>query len=96
MVVSPLQETLHNHKFDDDESFDALKVSSHDPESDQVAKRNEKSSLWRNWPLISSIIVYCIFSLHDMAYTEVGTLLPPHSVFVYLAPKLKSSAFFLQ
>ncbi|KAJ0959823.1 hypothetical protein J5N97_000474 [Dioscorea zingiberensis] len=23
-----------------------------------------------NWPLMSSIIVYCVFSLHDMAYTE--------------------------
>jgi hypothetical protein len=30
-----------------------------------------KKSLLKNWPLMSSIIVYCIFSLHDMAYTEV-------------------------
>ncbi|KAL1188940.1 Protein ZINC INDUCED FACILITATOR-LIKE 1 [Cardamine amara subsp. amara] len=69
-----IPETLHNHKFDDDESFDALKVSSNDPESDQVAERHEKSSLLNNWPLISSIIVYCIFSLHDMAYTEIFSL----------------------
>ncbi|KAF8085613.1 hypothetical protein N665_0658s0015 [Sinapis alba] len=26
------------------------------------------------WPLISSIFVYCIFSLHDMAYTEIFSL----------------------
>lgn len=62
MVVSPLQETLHNHKFDDDEfdddeSFDAVTVLSHDPESNEVVERNEKSSLLTNWPLISSIIV---------------------------------------
>lgn len=30
-----------------------------------------KESLIKNWPLMSTIIVYCIFSLHDMAYTEV-------------------------
>ena len=32
-------------------------------------------SLFRNWALMSSIIVYCIFSLHDMAYTEVRSTL---------------------
>lgn len=30
-----------------------------------------KENLIKNWPLMSAIIVYCIFSLHDMAYTEV-------------------------
>lgn len=30
-----------------------------------------KENLFKNWPLMSSIIVYCIFSLHDMAYSEV-------------------------
>ncbi|XP_024012130.1 protein ZINC INDUCED FACILITATOR-LIKE 1 isoform X2 [Eutrema salsugineum] len=70
-----IPETLHNHKIDDDsKSFDALKVLSHDPESHKVTERNEKSSLLKNWPLLSSIIVYCIFSLHDMAYTEIFSL----------------------
>ncbi|XP_077241543.1 protein ZINC INDUCED FACILITATOR-LIKE 1-like isoform X2 [Tasmannia lanceolata] len=35
-----------------------------------VPKRN----LFTNWPLMSSIIVYCVFSLHDMAYTELFSL----------------------
>jgi hypothetical protein len=39
-------------------------------ESGPIAKK----SLWRNWPLMSSIIVYCVFSLHDMAYTEIFSL----------------------
>ncbi|VVB14389.1 unnamed protein product [Arabis nemorensis] len=69
-----IPETLHNHKSDDDsshdKSFDALK----DPESHQASERNEETSLLKNWPLISSIIVYCIFSLHDMAYTEIFSL----------------------
>ncbi|KAG6489470.1 hypothetical protein ZIOFF_050739 [Zingiber officinale] len=33
-----------------------------------------KKSLFKNWPLMSSVIVYCIFSLHDMAYTEIFSL----------------------
>ncbi|CAF2348085.1 unnamed protein product [Brassica napus] len=74
-----IPETLHNHKIDDDapspdESFDASKLLSHDPESHKAIERNEKTSLLKNWPLISSIIVYCIFSLHDMAYTEIFSL----------------------
>ena len=84
MVTFLLQETLHNHKIDDDalspdESFDAHKALSHDPESHKTTERNEKSSLLKHWPLISSIIVYCIFSLHDMAYTEVPLLFLQHS-----------------
>ena len=90
MIFFPLQETLHNHKIDDDapspdESFDASKLLSHDPESHKAIERNEKTSLLKNWPLISSIIVYCIFSLHDMAYTEVPLLLLHiHYVFTWL------------
>lgn len=30
-----------------------------------------KKSLLKNWSLISTIIVYCVFSLHDTAYSEV-------------------------
>ncbi|CAN0839701.1 Protein ZINC INDUCED FACILITATOR-LIKE 1 [Linum grandiflorum] len=37
-------------------------------------KPASETSLLRNWPLMSSIIVYCIFSLHDMAYTEIFSL----------------------
>ncbi|XP_010557810.1 PREDICTED: protein ZINC INDUCED FACILITATOR-LIKE 1-like [Tarenaya hassleriana] len=72
-----IPETLHNHKFDDashDDSYEALEAASHDPDFDGKAGRDEGSSLLKNWPLISSIIVYCIFSLHDMAYTEIFSL----------------------
>ncbi|KAJ7537428.1 hypothetical protein O6H91_11G005500 [Diphasiastrum complanatum] len=30
--------------------------------------------LWRNWPLLASTLVYCIWSLHDIAYTEIFSL----------------------
>ncbi|CAN1298521.1 Protein ZINC INDUCED FACILITATOR-LIKE 1 [Linum perenne] len=78
-----LPETLHNHKENrEPDSSDALETA---PESSGGSKEDEESgietkkpdsekSLLRNWPLISSIIVYCIFSLHDMAYTEIFSL----------------------
>ncbi|CAN4118342.1 unnamed protein product [Withania somnifera] len=31
-------------------------------------------SLLKNWPLVSSIIVYCVFQLHDIAYLEIFSL----------------------
>ncbi|XP_022139009.1 protein ZINC INDUCED FACILITATOR-LIKE 1 [Momordica charantia] len=33
-----------------------------------------KPSLFKNWELMTSILVYCIFSLHDMAYSEIFSL----------------------
>ena len=37
----------------------------------QESTEPPKKSLLRNWPLMSSIISYCVFSLHDTAYSEV-------------------------
>lgn len=59
-----------------DDSYGALESacrSSAKEVSEETADRAPKSgeSLLKNWPLMSSIIVYCIFSLHDMAYSEV-------------------------
>ncbi|CAK7325113.1 unnamed protein product [Dovyalis caffra] len=67
------QETLHVHNEKETEpkdSYDALEAATDDGER----KPTSKESLLRNWPLMSSIIVYCIFSLHDMAYTEIFSL----------------------
>ncbi|KAM0033999.1 hypothetical protein Hdeb2414_s0016g00492351 [Helianthus debilis subsp. tardiflorus] len=67
-IYENLQETLHFHK---NNEFEAASYV-HDAEE----KTNEKKdstflSLLKNWPLMSSIIVYGIFSFHDMAYSEV-------------------------
>jgi hypothetical protein len=37
----------------------------------QESTEPPKKSLLKNWPLMSSIITYCVFSLHDTAYVEV-------------------------
>ncbi|XP_068661405.1 probable peptide/nitrate transporter At3g43790 isoform X2 [Aristolochia californica] len=78
-----LPETLHKHnglkKEECDSSDDIEATSNHSglKEYVQVSKEKEVSSnesLLKNWPLMSSIIVYCIFSLQDMAYTEIFSL----------------------
>ncbi|KAI3669019.1 hypothetical protein L6452_40238 [Arctium lappa] len=62
-----LPETLHIHKKDELESGTHDAVENSDEE-------NSLLSLFKNWPLMSSIIVYCVFSLHDMAYSEIFSL----------------------
>ncbi|KAL3623296.1 hypothetical protein CASFOL_032112 [Castilleja foliolosa] len=58
-----IPETMHTHN--------SKGVSSHEKHE---TKEKKPESLLRNWPLMSSIIVYCVFSLHDMAYTEIFSL----------------------
>ncbi|PWA68245.1 major facilitator superfamily domain protein (mitochondrion) [Artemisia annua] len=66
-----LPETLHIHKKYEMESASYV--------TDAEEKRYDEKdsiliSLLKNWPLMSSIIVYCVFSLHDMAYSEIFSL----------------------
>ncbi|XP_057991261.1 protein ZINC INDUCED FACILITATOR 1 isoform X3 [Hevea brasiliensis] len=78
-----LPETLHMHnenRFLSDNSFAAMETASSGSDGiesrpgSERSKRASGESLIRNWPLMSSIIVYCVFSLHDMAYTEIFSL----------------------
>ncbi|KAK6119176.1 hypothetical protein DH2020_047080 [Rehmannia glutinosa] len=70
-------ETLHTHNtknITSQSSYDALESGTDEKGAMEGQKTTPKESLFRNWPLMSSIIVYCIFSLHDMAYTEIFSL----------------------
>ncbi|XP_060973406.1 protein ZINC INDUCED FACILITATOR-LIKE 1-like isoform X3 [Cannabis sativa] len=61
------QETLHFHTkngYDQIENLEELEEISPSP----------KQSLFKNWPLMSSIIVFSVFQLHDMAYAEIFPL----------------------
>ncbi|KAG9129335.1 hypothetical protein Leryth_016631 [Lithospermum erythrorhizon] len=77
-----LPETLHNHKEEitsvDDvyKSLESPRQVSEDKlvETEEIQKPTSKWSMLKNWPLMSSILVYCIFSLHDMAYSEIFSL----------------------
>ncbi|OAY64943.1 Protein ZINC INDUCED FACILITATOR-LIKE 1 [Ananas comosus] len=74
-----LPETLHMHhngKGEENETIEALEAQPFVSDSKQDATESEapKENLFKNWPLMSAIIAYCIFSLHDMAYTEIFSL----------------------
>ncbi|KAG2559876.1 hypothetical protein PVAP13_8KG026551 [Panicum virgatum] len=63
-----LPETLHKHK--------GLERTVEMVEGSTAQESTEppKNSLLKNWPLMSSIITYCVFSLHDTAYVEIFSL----------------------
>ncbi|KAK4285263.1 hypothetical protein QN277_001989 [Acacia crassicarpa] len=65
-----LPETLHKHNVSNESKRDAEALENETPK--KTVQKNENILL--NWPLMSSIIVYCVFSLHDIAYTEVFSL----------------------
>ncbi|XP_044461409.1 protein ZINC INDUCED FACILITATOR-LIKE 1-like [Mangifera indica] len=73
IVTFWLPETLHMHH-EDNESCEYDALESADLKQIEGSSKPSKKSLLKNWPLMSSIIVYCVFSLHDMAYTEIFSL----------------------
>ncbi|KAL6326367.1 hypothetical protein AAG906_007872 [Vitis piasezkii] len=65
-----LPETLHTHN----ENKNQEKTHMIKEQEIEGSEPTSNESLFMNWPLMSSIIVYCVFSLHDMAYTEIFSL----------------------
>ncbi|XP_022726163.1 protein ZINC INDUCED FACILITATOR 1-like isoform X6 [Durio zibethinus] len=78
LISCSLPETLHIHKRYDkesDEVNDELVTSTCEPNANEKVliegrHRTSQQNLLKNWPLMSSIIIYCVFQLHDMAYAE--------------------------
>ncbi|XP_062114756.1 protein ZINC INDUCED FACILITATOR-LIKE 1-like [Humulus lupulus] len=78
-----LPETLHFHTKNDEENekfFGPLDANSNGSDPKENLEEHEKKcapkeqSLYKNWPLMSSIMLYCVFQLHDMAYVEIFPL----------------------
>ncbi|KAL8037123.1 hypothetical protein ABFX02_11G019100 [Erythranthe guttata] len=78
-----LPETLHIHTEENigrDSTQASLEDNSYEPtrthktEVSELKFSTPHRSLLRNWPLMSAIMVYCIFQLHDMAYSEIFSL----------------------
>ncbi|CAA0835681.1 Protein ZINC INDUCED FACILITATOR-LIKE 1 [Striga hermonthica] len=70
-----IPETLHTHtstNVSSESCYAALESGNEEKMGEN--KNTPNQSLLKNWPLMSSILVYCIFSLHDMAYTEIFSL----------------------
>ena len=76
-MLKCLQETLHNHNYSDESMEDAKALENGNNGADKEnIQKNE--NLFLNWPLMSSIIAYCIFSLHDITYLEVRSVSYTH------------------
>ncbi|XP_043688441.1 probable peptide/nitrate transporter At3g43790 isoform X2 [Telopea speciosissima] len=76
-----LPETLHMHSKENEQSNDAHEAPSYgSDEKEAIKETTEKESsstdenLLKNWPLMSTIILYCVFSLHDFAFSEIFSL----------------------
>ncbi|XP_057457735.1 protein ZINC INDUCED FACILITATOR-LIKE 1-like [Lotus japonicus] len=67
-------ETLHNHPHSDEtnEETEALETGKSGTDKEKIIQKD--GNLLLNFPLMSSIIVYSIFSLHDSAYQEIFSL----------------------
>jgi MFS family permease len=55
-----------------DEEENKLTASSEEESDSNYTNKNK--SLWTSRPLMGSITLYCVWSLHDMAYTEIFSL----------------------
>ncbi|GAU33367.1 hypothetical protein TSUD_364920 [Trifolium subterraneum] len=69
-----IPETLHNHNSSDEAIDDAEAIENGSNRVDKENTIQNNENLFMNWPLMSSIIAYCVFSLHDIAYQEVFSL----------------------
>uniref|UniRef100_A0A7N0TP63 Major facilitator superfamily (MFS) profile domain-containing protein n=1 Tax=Kalanchoe fedtschenkoi TaxID=63787 RepID=A0A7N0TP63_KALFE len=78
-----LPESLHNHAIDtkSEQEMTRIQIAALDDQSssppDTPLKQgcfSSQLSLLKNWPLMSSILVYCVFQLHDTAFSEVFSL----------------------
>jgi hypothetical protein len=50
-------------------NIEALENGTNETDKNNLIEKDE--SLLKNWPLMSSIIVYCVFAIHDISFAEV-------------------------
>lgn len=63
---------IHNRKLDELEASSDESGVTEDIREIEERKASHKPNLLKNWPLMSTIIVYCVFSLQEIAYSEVS------------------------
>lgn len=73
-----LPETLHKHKIDENDDQSSRYIDIHLASSTEFIEEHssstENKNLFKNWPLMSSIILFCITTFEDSAYTEIFSL----------------------
>lgn len=60
-----------NDKFDESITVKVIKNKSAKEQKLEQENPKYEKNLLKNWPLMSAIMVYCVFQLHDTAYSEV-------------------------
>lgn len=69
------QETLHKHKRDIKEEqaarYSIARLADSEESVEQHSSSSKNKNLFKNWPLMSSIILYCIIAFDDSSYSEV-------------------------
>ena len=92
LTAHELQETLHNHDSErpHQDTYKALEAASDTKDGNESAP---KENLFKNWPLMSSIISYCVFALHDMAYSEVYLNISLISIILRVADQTQGRSF---
>ncbi|CAN6357512.1 unnamed protein product [Urochloa humidicola] len=65
-----LPETIHKHKVPEERSKIGKALSS----EETCWNSPRRKSLLQNWPWMSAMLPYCLFSLHDTAYSEILSL----------------------
>uniref|UniRef100_A0A0E0DS28 Major facilitator superfamily (MFS) profile domain-containing protein n=1 Tax=Oryza meridionalis TaxID=40149 RepID=A0A0E0DS28_9ORYZ len=72
------QETLHDLKVHKKDDGPIESPVAHFAKSEELLEQHStptiNKNLFKNWPLMSSIILYCIICFDDMAYTEIFSL----------------------
>ncbi|XP_057851926.1 protein ZINC INDUCED FACILITATOR-LIKE 1 isoform X2 [Cryptomeria japonica] len=81
-----LPETLHKHPHgQEEEKYDpnviSIDIEKEEPQNEKACMEGKKKgkmstlkSIINNWPVMSTIIINCIYSLHDIAYSEIFSL----------------------
>jgi len=73
-LLAIIQETLHKHTGDiTDNTIETVEdpLASTDAQEMSLGGSGGFLKLFKNWPLMSAIILYSIFALEDVAYIEV-------------------------
>ncbi|KAH9311290.1 hypothetical protein KI387_026325, partial [Taxus chinensis] len=80
-----LPETLHKHPLREEENPDLnpvdIDIENEEPQNEKTYMKEKEEgkmatlkTIINNWPVMSTIIINCVFSLHDIAYSEIFSL----------------------
>lgn len=64
-------------------------------DTEVAEQKTYEENLLKNWPLMSTIIVYCVFSLQEIAYSEVSSVLTHYISLIVLTNMVQTTILIL-